>query len=95
MPVCTMYLYYHLDNAVRPVSPSPNSAWKSTKRMILVKNSAQRGHSVGHWPLPESYWPDAKSKTLVSVLERMECTVLLSWSCPTFLLGIDFVKPSV
>ncbi|XP_067950033.1 integrator complex subunit 6-like isoform X2 [Watersipora subatra] len=52
------------DEGSRSASPSPSNAWKSTKRMIYVKSSAQRGHSVGHWPLPESYWPDGKAKTL-------------------------------
>lgn len=51
----------------RPGTPTSVNAWKSTKKMIFVKSSAQRGHSVGHWPLPEAYWPDAKSKNLVCV----------------------------
>ena len=49
----------------RPNTPNVANSWKNTKKMIFVKSSAQRGHSVGHWPLPEGYWPDAKAKTLV------------------------------
>lgn len=31
--------------------------WFSTRSLILV-HSGMKGYSVGHWPIPEAYWPD-------------------------------------
>ncbi|XP_041359584.1 integrator complex subunit 6-like [Gigantopelta aegis] len=41
-----------------------NLAWQNCRRLIYVPRSAQKGYSVGHWPIPESYWPDPSSPTL-------------------------------
>lgn len=39
-------------------------AWHSNRKLIYVQRSAQKGYSVGHWPIPESYWPDGNIQTL-------------------------------
>jgi len=41
-----------------------NQGWSSCRRLIYVQRSAVKGYSVGHWPLPESYWPDGNSPSL-------------------------------
>ena len=53
--------------ATPPPSHLPgNTSWHNLRRLILVPRSAQKGHSVGHWPIPESFWPDNTNQTLVS-----------------------------
>lgn len=32
--------------------------WTSCRKLIYVQRSAQKGYSVGHWPIPEAFWPD-------------------------------------
>lgn len=39
-------------------------SWQSCRRLIYVQRSAQKGYSVGHWPLPEAFWPDLNSPSL-------------------------------
>ncbi len=54
--------------AVTPTPPSSiagNFAWHNCRRLIYVPRSAQKGYSVGHWPIPESFWPDLNSPMLV------------------------------
>ncbi|KAK3590010.1 hypothetical protein CHS0354_035043 [Potamilus streckersoni] len=46
-----------------PLQPN-NTAWHSCRRLILVPRSAQKGYSVGHWPIPEAFWPDVNNPTL-------------------------------
>ncbi|XP_014670851.1 PREDICTED: integrator complex subunit 6-B-like [Priapulus caudatus] len=53
----------------RPSTPVPQplggaAAWHSVKRLIYVQKSAQKGYSVGHWPIPEAFWPDLNSPAL-------------------------------
>ena len=45
-----------------PVPPSVlSTAWMSSRRMIYIKTLPQ----TGHWPIPESFWPDPSMQTLV------------------------------
>ncbi|KAG1670554.1 Integrator complex subunit 6-A [Nymphon striatum] len=41
-----------------------NNAWHCCRKMIYVQRSAQKGYSVGHWPIPEAFWPDVNSSSL-------------------------------
>jgi integrator complex subunit 6 len=41
-----------------------SKSWTSCRKMIYVQRSAQKGYSVGHWPIPESFWPDLQNPTL-------------------------------
>lgn len=47
------------------LSPNPSSAvstaWHNQRRMIFVRGS------VGHWPIPESFWPESSGARLVGV----------------------------
>ena len=58
----------------RPVSPSPSplsaigTSWQNCRRLIFVPRSAQKGYTVGHWPIPEAFYPDTNSDTLVSTM---------------------------
>jgi len=54
-----------------PSGPVPNGAsWQSCHKLIFVPRSAQKGYTVGHWPIPESFWPDINNDTLVSLLSQ-------------------------
>jgi integrator complex subunit 6 len=44
--------------------PCGTKAWHSTRKLIYVQRSAQKGYSVGHWPIPESFWPDLSCPSL-------------------------------
>lgn len=44
----------------------PSNSWHNCRRLIYVPRSAQKGYSVGHWPIPEAFWPDSTNSTLVS-----------------------------
>jgi hypothetical protein len=61
------------EEKARPVTPIPNqnnnnsnTAWHSCRRLLYVQRSAQKGYAIGHWPIPESFWPDPNSPNLVS-----------------------------
>lgn len=41
-----------------------SKCWTSCRKLIYVQRSAQKGYSVGHWPIPESFWPDTTNPTL-------------------------------
>uniref|UniRef100_A0A3B3IKF0 Integrator complex subunit 6 like n=1 Tax=Oryzias latipes TaxID=8090 RepID=A0A3B3IKF0_ORYLA len=41
----------------------PN-AWHSCHKLIYVRPNPKTGVPVGHWPIPESFWPDQNSPTL-------------------------------
>jgi len=61
-----------------PTAPLPNGAsWQSCRRLIFVPRSAQKGYTVGHWPIPESFWPDINSDALVSSDEPFYLFVFL------------------
>ena len=45
---------------------SANNSWHNCGKLIYVPRSAQKGYSVGHWPIPEVFWPDTTNSTLVS-----------------------------
>ncbi|GFR15491.1 integrator complex subunit 6 [Trichonephila clavata] len=48
-----------------PLYPSGNNnTWQSCRKLIFVQRSAQKGYTVGHWPIPESFWPDPGSPAL-------------------------------
>lgn len=57
------------ENAVesgRPVSSFSPQLWHSCHKLIYVRPNPKTGVPVGHWPIPESFWPDQNSPTLVS-----------------------------
>ncbi|GAB6024222.1 Integrator complex subunit 6 [Chamberlinius hualienensis] len=51
-------------NTPNAVQSTANNSWHSCRKLIYVPRSAQKGYSVGHWPIPEGYWPDANTPSL-------------------------------
>uniref|UniRef100_A0AAY4BCM8 VWFA domain-containing protein n=1 Tax=Denticeps clupeoides TaxID=299321 RepID=A0AAY4BCM8_9TELE len=45
------------------LGPQP---WHCCRRLIYVRPNPKTGVPVGHWPIPESFWPDQNSPTLPS-----------------------------
>lgn len=55
----------------RPESPSLSGvtgtpSWHCCRRLIFVPRSAQKGFPPGHWPIPESFWPEITAPSLVA-----------------------------
>uniref|UniRef100_A0A8I5ND92 Integrator complex subunit 6 n=1 Tax=Papio anubis TaxID=9555 RepID=A0A8I5ND92_PAPAN len=48
----------------RPFGSQP---WHSCHKLIYVRPNPKTGVPIGHWPVPESFWPDQNSPTLVYV----------------------------
>uniref|UniRef100_A0A4W6FRD5 Integrator complex subunit 6 like n=1 Tax=Lates calcarifer TaxID=8187 RepID=A0A4W6FRD5_LATCA len=48
----------------RPVSSFNPQPWHSCHKLIYVRPNPKTGVPVGHWPIPESFWPDQNSPTL-------------------------------
>jgi len=52
-----------------PVPPSAQTtAWMSCRRMIYIKSSPPSGH----WPVPESFWPDPSMQILVIIFLHLK-----------------------
>ena len=41
------------------------ASWQNVKKMIFVKYNPKTSMAAGHWPIPESFWPDMNTKKLV------------------------------
>ncbi|CAM4613775.1 unnamed protein product [Leuciscus chuanchicus] len=55
------------DGLVDPARPSSSFSpqpWHSCHKLIYVRPNPKTGVPVGHWPIPESFWPDQNSPTL-------------------------------
>ncbi|CAG2168003.1 unnamed protein product, partial [Oppiella nova] len=67
-------------------------SWHSTRKLIYVQRSAQKGYSVGHWPIPESFWPDVNCPTL----QPRTAHPLVKFTCadsePTVIENLPFDK---
>uniref|UniRef100_A0A8D3BXJ8 Integrator complex subunit 6 like n=1 Tax=Scophthalmus maximus TaxID=52904 RepID=A0A8D3BXJ8_SCOMX len=48
----------------RPASTFSLQPWHSCHKLIYVRPNPKTGVPVGHWPIPESFWPDQNSPTL-------------------------------
>ncbi|KAI4819391.1 hypothetical protein KUCAC02_004638 [Chaenocephalus aceratus] len=48
----------------RPVSSFSAQPWHSCHKLIYVRPNPKTGVPVGHWPIPESFWPDQNSPNL-------------------------------
>ncbi|XP_053570796.1 integrator complex subunit 6 [Bombina bombina] len=51
-------------DALRPANSFAPQAWHSCHKLIYVRPNPKTGVPVGHWPVPESFWPDQNSPTL-------------------------------
>ena len=47
-----------------------SNAWFNTRKMVYVKPNPKTNVPSGHWPIPESFWPDSSMPTLVRVISR-------------------------
>uniref|UniRef100_A0A8C1E989 Integrator complex subunit 6 like n=1 Tax=Cyprinus carpio carpio TaxID=630221 RepID=A0A8C1E989_CYPCA len=56
-----------LVDPARPLSSFSPQPWHSCHKLIYVRPNPKTGVPVGHWPIPESFWPDQNSPTLVFV----------------------------
>ncbi|TNN51847.1 Integrator complex subunit 6 [Liparis tanakae] len=52
--------------ASRPAPSFSTQPWHSCHKLIYVRPNLKTGVPVGHWPIPESFWPDQNSPSLVS-----------------------------
>lgn len=55
---------------VRPDAPaevqkSGVQPWHCCHKLIYVRPNPKTGVPIGHWPIPEAFWPDQNSPTLV------------------------------
>ncbi|XP_078067856.1 integrator complex subunit 6 isoform X4 [Mustelus asterias] len=48
----------------RATSSFTPQAWHTCHKLIYVRPNPKTGVPVGHWPIPESFWPDQNSPTL-------------------------------
>uniref|UniRef100_A0A8C1E976 Integrator complex subunit 6 like n=1 Tax=Cyprinus carpio carpio TaxID=630221 RepID=A0A8C1E976_CYPCA len=56
-----------LVDPARPLSSFSPQPWHSCHKLIYVRPNPKTGVPVGHWPIPESFWPDQNSPSLVFV----------------------------
>uniref|UniRef100_A0A674K3P9 Integrator complex subunit 6 n=1 Tax=Terrapene triunguis TaxID=2587831 RepID=A0A674K3P9_9SAUR len=59
-PMCEVTGDGQMDIA-RSFGPHP---WHSCHKLIYVRPNPKTGVPIGHWPVPESFWPDQNSPTL-------------------------------
>ncbi|XP_038050601.1 integrator complex subunit 6-like isoform X2 [Patiria miniata] len=45
-------------------SPVPDNSWHNCRKLIYVRPNPKTGLPLGHWPIPESFWPDVNAPTL-------------------------------
>nr|XP_055034061.1 integrator complex subunit 6 isoform X1 [Misgurnus anguillicaudatus] len=48
----------------RPLTTFSPQPWHSCHKLIYVRPNPKTGVPVGHWPIPESFWPDQNSPNL-------------------------------
>ncbi|XP_075291419.1 integrator complex subunit 6-like isoform X4 [Opisthocomus hoazin] len=53
-----------LVDSSRPINSFASQPWHSCHKLIYVRPNPKTGVPVGHWPIPESFWPDQNSPTL-------------------------------
>ncbi|MBN3321451.1 INT6 protein, partial [Atractosteus spatula] len=51
------------DAPVDAVNPGPQP-WHCCHKLIYVRPNPKTGVPIGHWPIPEAFWPDQNSPTL-------------------------------
>jgi len=63
-------------NVVSPNIQSPvSSTWHSQRRMIFVRSNIKG--NVGHWPIPENFWPEAA----MHKLPPRDCHPIVKFQC--------------
>jgi len=72
-----------------------STTWHNCRRLIYVPRSAQKGYSVGHWPIPEAFWPDLQCSTLVCSILNSICVISWSGLMPEWAYAILQLRSSV
>ncbi|OCT95975.1 hypothetical protein XELAEV_18013667mg [Xenopus laevis] len=52
------------DGLTDPVRSVGSQPWHNCHKLIYVRPNPKTGVPLGHWPIPESFWPDQNSPTL-------------------------------
>ena len=52
------------ENLTAESTLATSTAWHKTIRMIYVRSNPKV--AVGHWPIPESFWPDPGAQAMVN-----------------------------
>ncbi|XP_033866019.1 integrator complex subunit 6-like isoform X1 [Acipenser ruthenus] len=55
--------------------------WHSCHKLIYVRPNPKTGVPIGHWPIPEAFWPDQNSPTLVGVCPSRTAHPQVRFSC--------------
>ncbi|MGH0158266.1 UNVERIFIED_CONTAM: hypothetical protein FKN15_035128 [Acipenser sinensis] len=55
--------------------------WHSCHKLIYVRPNPKTGVPIGHWPIPEAFWPDQNSPTLVGVYPSRTAHPQVRFSC--------------
>ena len=58
-----------LDPSNEESSLASSTSWHVTRRMIYVRSNPKV--AVGHWPIPEGFWPDPGAQNMVSLLDSL------------------------
>ncbi|XP_044923954.1 integrator complex subunit 6-like isoform X5 [Mustela putorius furo] len=53
-----------LMDSARPSNSFAAQPWHSCHKLIYVRPNSKTGVPVGHWPIPESFWPDQNLPSL-------------------------------
>uniref|UniRef100_G1T6T4 Integrator complex subunit 6 like n=1 Tax=Oryctolagus cuniculus TaxID=9986 RepID=G1T6T4_RABIT len=53
-----------LMDSSRPSNSFGSQPWHSCHKLIYVRPNSKTGVPVGHWPIPESFWPDQNLPSL-------------------------------
>ncbi|XP_046852731.1 integrator complex subunit 6-like [Xenia sp. Carnegie-2017] len=65
-------------NTSSPLPPTVlNNLWYSCRRLIYIKTNPKVNTPVGHWPIPESFWPEHS----MSQLEPRDADPTVLFSC--------------
>lgn len=54
----------------RPSNLFAAQPWHSCHKLIYVRPNSKTGVPVGHWPIPESFWPEQNLPSLVSTRNK-------------------------
>nr|XP_023395244.1 integrator complex subunit 6-like isoform X4 [Loxodonta africana] len=53
-----------LTDSSKPSNPFAAQPWHSCHKLIYVRPNPKTGVPVGHWPIPEAFWPDQNLPSL-------------------------------
>ena len=69
-----------------------DKSWMSCRRLIYVQRSALKGYSIGHWPIPEAFWPDLNMPSLPARSAHPVVKFSCLETCPMVIENMPFDK---